>query len=389
MLLINSIISILSFGYVLIFSRSYYALAFISFSSYWFMVLTDRLPLNSMIAEIIFLAVNLLLFFAWKRKRFDKIAFIYFLFSIYIILNNFLNNSNQELLILSVLSFSPLLFYVLPKKKPNVNKMAFLLVLCGLYLRTYLSIVYDVDFFLARYDSSLWAINSVGAIFLLFMPFITDWRVYILVVFSILISFSRGLIFIWVVQEILLILMRKRNRNQIVSFVIMVSSVTLLIINTQFLFEFFKKRFFNTSSVGIENAISTVMLDERSILRELAYEAWQTSQIFGLGIGGFSNYIQQIGYHSNYSNAHNLFLTLLVELGVFGLAIFIFILISMLVKSKNIQFTIAILSWLFYGLYSAELYSTGLYYSFFIMYFLFYIYEVSRYKPISGFQHGK
>ena len=385
MLLINSIISILSFGYVLIFSRSYYSLVFISFSSYWFMVLTDRMPMNSMIAEILFFAVNLLLFLIWKRKKVDKIAILYFLFSTYIIFNVIINGPNQELIILSLLSFSPLLFYLLPKKKPNVNKMAFVLVLCSLYLRTYLSIVYDVDFFLARYDSSLWAINSVGAIFLLLMPFITDWRVYILVVFSILISFSRGLIFIWVIQEILLILMRKRNRNQIGSFAIMVSSVTLLIINTQVLFEFFKQRFFNTSSVGVENAISTIMLDERLILRELAYEAWQTSQIFGLGIGGYGNYLQQIGYHSNYSNAHNLFLTLLVELGVVGLVIFIFILISMLVKSKKIRFTLAIFCWLFYGLYSAELYSTGLYYSFFVMYFLFYIYEASKHKPVSGF----
>jgi hypothetical protein len=110
----------------------------------------------------------------------------------------------------------------------------------------------------------------------------------------------------------------------------------------------------------LRSLIMRVLIDERFDLYRLGIERAHDTVYMGVGLGGsmweFEKY-----YHDVYSNFHNLFLTSLVEGGlVFFIAVTVFI-IYVTVRAFQVSKPafVGLLSWIFYGLFSGQLYDVS------------------------------
>lgn len=377
MLIFNAILSLWASLLVLIKSREIVAAIFISFASYWLMAVFTRTSETSSILEIFVVGLNLLYVLAFRRYRINYYQVIYLCFALYTLLLSLVFNTPRGI-ILSVLCFGPLFFSMVVKKTDQkVDFIVFLLLLMGMYLRIFNTYVYGLEFLLSRYDSSVWGVNSIGAVLLILAPFIIRKWVWLCFSVFILLTLSRGLIVVWLIQEIVLNLFRLRKRFKGVYVLGCLCLIFALGYSNSLRSELLS-RFFESDKADFLSAYTAVLEDERTNIRKVSLDMWTKRPIFGSGIGSFSRELKNTGYPSVYSNAHNLYLTLLVELGIVGLLIFSTYAAVMLKNIKYNRFRISILSWLVYGLFSGEMYAEGLYLSFFPIYFVFYVAKISK-----------
>ena len=373
MLVFNAIFSLASSFYVLLNSRNIFSYIFISFSSYWIMLLASRNSEYSTVIECLVIFVNLFVFlFILNKQRITWDVGLFFVFILYCFVCSLIR-SDFDGMLLSFLGLGPVLYVMVKKNEYSTELIAIIVVFVGLYLRFFNSVVYDISFLQARYDSSVWGVNSLGAIVLLISPFI-KWRVtFWILVISVLLSLSRGLIVLFLFEEILLMFLGIRS-NMI--------KRTYFFIFSMSMFTFYKfdqlrielyQRFFSSSNVDFVSAYELIVEDERNNLKEIAYKIFNENPWFGIGIGNFNTYLNFNSKNLSYSNAHNLYLNLLAETGVFGLGLFILFIGCLINRNFKKKYLVAILFFLLYGFFSGEIYSEGFYFSFFPMYFLFYL----------------
>jgi hypothetical protein len=213
--------------------------------------------------------------------------------------------------------------------------------------------------------------NHAGGIIMFFLPFVKDARILVLATVYLLLTASRGvyflLPFLWLAM---LINSGKfgKLRLQVLKAAVMVG--VLLVVAGAYLPEDYKtevwnftmNRVFGDASHPTMQTISTRMHDAgREELRQQALKVSQKNYFQGIGLGGFYWGQKEIGAPQEFSNAHNLYLTLLAEGGVLFLSLFLGLLGYMFVLahrySREALISLSIFS--IYALYSGQLYEAS------------------------------
>ena len=108
------------------------------------------------------------------------------------------------------------------------------------------------------------------------------------------------------------------------------------------------------------NILEGFQRDDRTKIHENALEISRMTNYTGIGLGNFLDGLYRIGATMKYSNAHNLYYTLLSEGGILFLIVFLFLMISILKKAfiYDKRVFISIVIFLFYGLFSGQIYES-------------------------------
>jgi O-antigen ligase len=126
--------------------------------------------------------------------------------------------------------------------------------------------------------------------------------------------------------------------------------------------------------------IPTASNNERLILLQAAFEQFLISPFFGIGIGNFNNYAQNVldySFRATNLSPHNLFLELLAETGIFGLFLFMLPTIKLIIltfkkRSLNVFYLIVVFSLFFlfntFSGVSRIFYSSFLSFSFYLLF---------------------
>jgi len=314
-------------------------------------------------------------------------------------------NLYQSIFIISLLSLSAFLYiFYLKNMEWFLNKNIFDLIVLvwivfGILTKIYVGIMMGRAlplptwvYIIINRGGGLGGSNHAGGIILFFLPFVRDYRILSLATLFLFTTFSRGiyapLILLWI------ILLFIRKKNELLKAFILLCIVFCLIWNfiphtDQNRFSFSNYLFNRT--IGISTSWGTTISEKikNRIFKDTRWDIYgQALKIFkktsyrGIGLGGFAWGQEFIGRTRKYSNAHNLYLTLLCEggipffLGFFGLLFYMFRLAFR--YSRNGLISLSIFAC--YGLYSGEIYEASrlvsacdYYYLIFLLAFLTYM----------------
>jgi len=284
-----------------------------------------------------------------------------------------------------------------------IEKIVIIWTIFGIFYKLTSSIEMHVSFFIVRAGSSLWASNHQAMIILLFIPFIKRKWVLMLSIAFICLHFSRGVYMSLILYALLyFIFIGKDKAMKFAVYTIgpiMISIVILKIAYPQ-IYDFGKdimySRFISggssivipiysgNSTLTISDILQGFQNDDRANIRDDAFEIISTTNYMGIGLGNFMFGLKTIGSGREYSNAHNLYITLLSEGGLLFLIVFLLFMVSILKKAfiYDRQVFISIIVFLFYGLFSGQIYESTSFRScidyFYIIFLLAYLKNTQR-----------
>ena len=382
--------------------RRYFLLLipFLGYASYIFMKEGRPPEMNFIIcyAELLILSI----FALQEGLHFKDKPSLYLFFFPFLSLPSLLcaqGNLYQSIFIIGLLSLSAFLYcFYLKNMEWLLNKNIFNLIVLvwvvfGISAKVYGGIMLGRTFPLSTWtyivltrSGGLGGSNHAGGIILFFLPFVKDYRILSLTTFFLLSTFSRGiyapLVIIWIIllfrifkvrftkKKLLEVSLLIRKRNELLKALFLICIIFCLIwhfIPQTYKAEFSKEAF--QRILGAESWGSTISEKIKNrTLKDDRWDIWgQSLRIFkktsyqGIGLGGFAWGQELIGATYKYSNAHNMYLTLLCEGGVFfflgfmGLLFYMFRLAFRYSHSALISLEI----FAFYGLYSGEIYEAA------------------------------
>lgn len=235
------------------------------------------------------------------------------------------------------------------------------------------------------------ASNHVGGIILFFLPFIKDYRILLLANLFLFFTFSRGVYFVlllfWLIKLFPFIKIKKTILKSFLGLGI------VFFLTWRFLPEDYKieisnwviLRIVGSEYAGLsflERGYTRFSEESRLEIYKQAFIIFKETMGQGIGLGGFYWGQKLIGEEPMFSNAHNLYLTLLCEGGVFFLLGFIWLLFYMfnLAYKYSKDVLLALFLFTIYGFFSGEIYeASGLasacdyYYLIFLLAYLQYV----------------
>jgi len=308
-------------------------------------------------------------------------------------------NLYQSIFIIGLLSLSAFLYcFYLKNMEWLLNKNIFNLIVLvwvvfGISAKVYGGIMLGRTFPLSTWtyivltrSGGLGGSNHAGGIILFFLPFVKDYRILSLTTFFLLSTFSRGiyapLVIIWIIllfrifkvrftkKKLLEVSLLIRKRNELLKALFLICIIFCLIwhfIPQTYKAEFSKEAF--QRILGAESWGSTISEKIKNrTLKDDRWDIWgQSLRIFkktsyqGIGLGGFAWGQELIGATYKYSNAHNMYLTLLCEGGIFFFLGFMGLLFYMFRLAFRYSYSalISLAIFAFYGLYSGEIYEVS------------------------------
>ncbi len=278
------------------------------------------------------------------------------------------------------------------------DKIVLLWTLLGVFYKVSNTIAYDTPFLLMRSGSSLWASNHQALIILILVPLVKNRIIKSISILFILFHLSRGIyltLFLYTLLELLIY-----KNGQIIKGIIKLSlAISISVSIIFFINPNIVEKSFNILSVRltlggagsnyIENevkrqdiktntVIAGVIKDDRFVLAEKSVELLKESNYMGVGAGNFRKNLPSVDFPPVYSNAHNMYLTILSENGVIALFSFAAIMIYFLSLAflYNRKVFIALCLFSFYGLFSGQIYEEGTEISFIDYYFLILLFAI-------------
>lgn len=382
-----------------------FTIPFLQYAGYVFMIKGRPPEMNFIIgyAELLILCL-----FALQYRLRDKTSLFLFVFPLLSLPSLVCAQGNlyQSIFIITLLSLSAFLYQFYLKNmewflaKNIFNLIVLIWVSYGILTKIGQGVKYG---HLASYmepgsygilsrGGGLGGSNHVAGIILMFLPFIKDYRIMVLCNVFLLFTFSRGvyvvLILFWIIKIVKSFSFMRIKKAAL--------KTAFLFLAVFFLFwnctsEIYKAEVVNWAkqrtgiTSGIEGLYSRVANDARWEIYHQAKLISKETMFQGIGLGGFYWGQGLIGAKQEFSNAHNLYLTVLSEGGIFflfgflGLLGYMFFLSSR--YSRKALLSMVIFS--IYGLSSGEIYeASGLasacdyYYLIFILAYLTYLKNV-------------
>lgn len=222
--------------------------------------------------------------------------------------------------------------------------------------------------------SGMFGSNHAAGILFLFLPFIENPWILIFSNLYLLLTFSRGiyalLILFWIIK-VLIVISHSSNRIKIVKSIALTCAVLSLIwvflpisyknliLDLAFLRVFGSGIYFGNTLKDM--ILNKTLADPRIDIWVQAITMFKKTLFQGVGLGGFYWGQGLIGATQEFSNAHNLYLTLIVEGGVYFFIAFSCLLVYMfsLAKRYSNPALISLIFFTIYGFYSGEIYSTN------------------------------
>ena len=243
-------------------------------------------------------------------------------------------------------------------------------LILGIFIKIYLGARLNQPWFIQRGGGILGSNHVAGVLFLL-LPLVKSRWIILLTLLFLVLQFSRGIylaLFIYVAVWITMVNPRQGLRWLIFTGIAAVV-VFLLIADISFQSEyglvtikdFILSRFKIIQKVSVKFLLEGLMSDSRWDIINSAFIIGRQAFFTGIGFGGFMWGLERLGEPLLYTNAHNMYVTLLVEggfafaFGIYGLLIYLLIVAFRTSKKIFAGF----LTWIFYGFYAAEIYETG------------------------------
>lgn len=287
--------------------------------------------------------------------------------------------------------------------KINLVDWAVLLwVALGLIAKYYLSLKYG-DLMIYQRGGGVWGSNYVGGILLLLLPLVKKPWVLAVGIAFLLIQFSLGIYMALVILAVgWLFVGNHRLVLGILGGAILIVIICISIPGlSQPVLEFLGQRLGTAASqtgtliAGLSLRISG---SDRWQIWGAALEMAYKSGFIGVGFGGFAWGLASIGSDLPlYSNAHNIYLTALAEGGLLFTVGLICLLVFALWRAYSVSkpVFIGLLAWMFYGLYSGEIYeasrgtsAANYYILMFVLAYLSYMRRMQRMQVTNAAQCG-
>jgi hypothetical protein len=202
--------------------------------------------------------------------------------------------------------------------------------------------------------------NHVGGILILLLPFASSGIVMVVGYIFLLFNFSRG---IWLTLGMLALLwgltVNAKQSLKMTSAISLVLALLLLVVPrdySQLATDFARERYEGMS-------IDVMGQNDRWGIYDSAIEMAKKTSFVGVGLGGFVWGLSDVlNEQPNYSNAHNLYLTSLAEGGIlFTLALLSFLgFVTVWAFYVYRPAFCVLVSWLFYGFFSGEIYESAM-----------------------------
>ncbi len=331
--------------------------------------------------------LSLIILFKYRNRYFNSM-FLMFMFPLVSVFSIFYIQNYERyaiyyfyfVLLLSANGYFAL--FLKNMKKLNeiaiIDKILIIWILLGIYFRISVMSQYNMTFLSARFGSSLWATNHISMIILLFLPLVKNKKVLYFSIFFLIIQFSRGVYATMVMMLIFHFAFVNFRKT-----ILITTTSVLLIFAISFLTWKISPNYFNSSynlfyerlartslnlssgkfskAITLEMINSGVKQDERKYIRASALEIVKRTNYMGIGLGSFVEGLDQINYHFKFSNAHNLYLTLLSEGGILFLVMFIIIMLKLLKMSYQYdrRVFVSLCAFVFYGLFSGQIYEAS------------------------------
>lgn len=228
----------------------------------------------------------------------------------------------------------------------------------GIFTKVYNAVRLDQSFLYQR-SGGIWGSNHLGTILLLLIPFAHYRWVATLGVIFLLFNFSRG---IWLALALLALLwgvtVSARRAVQGVAALAAVLLLVLLLLPANLrtmALEFAGDRYEGMS-------VDAMGQNERWQIYSSAMRMASATSYVGVGLGGYVWGLSEVLHEQpRFSNAHNLYLTALAEGGVLhAVALLLFLgFLAVWAYMVHRRAFCVLVTWLFYGLYSGEIYNSA------------------------------
>jgi len=380
----------------------------------------DRLPEYNFILSYAEILILLILAYQQDFAIKDKISLFLFLYPFLAIppLVFFFGSVYQSIFIMSLLSLSAFLYVFYLQNMEwflNINIFSYVVLVWityGIYTKIIQGVKWADTLSVGSTTPLLWTIfnrgggigasNFAGGIILMFLPFIKNYKILVCANLFLLTTLSRGvyicLLLFWLIRATQSINLFRINKSFMKSVLLFVFTVVVIFffipsdIRDEVSVQTFNRI---VGSVDWGDSISDKFVarlsgDSRNEILKQAFSMFKETLYVGVGLGGFAWGQELIGVTKEYSNAHNLYLTLLVEGGPFFLVSFMALLLYTFFLaykySKDAFFSLLLFS--IYGLFSGQIYEasalvTACYYYYFI-FILSYVKHIQLKK-----QHAK
>jgi len=239
------------------------------------------------------------------------------------------------------------------------------------------------------------ASNHIGGILLFFLPLIKNYKILLLANFFLLFTFSRSiyllLILFWIIKLFPYIRIKKIAIKALLGLFIVGSLLWCCVPGyyTSEIKDWFILRTVGGSEYGTtisEKISARLQVEPRWQIYSQALKIFKETKGQGIGLGGFYWGQKMIGEQPRFSNAHNLYLTLLSEGGVLFLLGFVYLLFYMFrlafKYNKNVLFALFLFT--IWGFINGQIYEASMlvscgdyYYLIFLLAYLQYIKSTS------------
>ena len=257
----------------------------------------------------------------------------------------------------------------------NIEKIVLSLIVAGLFTKFHQGYVHGQDSYAGSFIYGLLsrgggvnASNHIGGILLVFYPLLHRRSVKLIVILFLLICFSRGIyITFTLIILVNLFYTHKITFKSFLYFIIFLFLTFVIFIQFPHIYNEFTTRLI-TFSLIFENDRFTIFYE--------SIKLFVNSFFLGVGPTNFYYALNSANNSFEFSNAHNMFITVLVENGVFFSSVFIFLIFNLFKDSFKIQrkYMMSLFVFCFYGLFSGQLYECSLgkvsFYDFFYLIFI-------------------
>jgi len=211
--------------------------------------------------------------------------------------------------------------------------------------------------------------NLVGQILLMMLPLIQGKILIAVTVVFLLLTFSRGVYVVLATVLLFMTITGKTLGRTTVRMAIGAACAAILLLNAvpenlrADIIDLGESRLVGISGVSTqERLINRYSVDEgRSYMADEAMRIWGATDFQGIGLGGFFWGEALVGNAPEFSNAHNVYLTLLAEGGLIVAAAFVAILLFTIRRAFlfDKRAAISLVAFALYGLFSGEIYETA------------------------------
>jgi len=240
----------------------------------------------------------------------------------------------------------------------------------GIFIKFYIGARLNQPWFIQRGGGVLGSNHVAGILFLL-LPFVRARLVALIAILFLIIQLSRGIylaLFVYITLWAFFINPKQAFR-WMAAIAITGTAGFFLLEHLSFTSEYglvtvkdyFVSRLKMFYGFDLQAILTGLLSDSRWDITDTAWIVGRQVSMTGIGFGGFLWGLARLGDPLLYSNAHNMFVTLLVEGGLAFTVGFAGFLVYLLIHSFRIskKIFIGLATWVFYGLYSGEIYEVG------------------------------